>query len=376
MKEIKEMLSTRSRVVSAGLVVAVSFWSFSCGSGAAQQTTPQAASDVLDLEKVIGESTERTRFHAIRVNDIGAFVWVERGDSPRSGSRAVTVYQVSEQGILLRETDLPNGARLTGTGEFGVDAAGNIYFLWTGRDDADESEAVVSVAVVDSRGEMIEEHLLPGLPATFSVGSEGSVWLLTDDAEVSRPNTPRTAIARGQAPERVAGDGPAKWVPYLERTPDGDLVLLDGVGGTFEVLNGLSSSGRRPIPSNEVQIAVRHIEQDHADPVGAAGGISLRPALRGASVDEQGIVASTLMGTRPSQGIIVIRFTVDGRGLAPLRLAAPVDTKLVAAGAAEANQERALMFPQDLAIWRGTVFVLGVNGLLATYPLADARPGA
>jgi hypothetical protein len=295
---------------------------------------------------------------------------MESGASPRSGSRDVTVHQITETGELLQSIQLPLGAGLTLTQDFGLDDASNLYFLQTRSTDPGGADLVFLVKV-DARGEVVEKYPLPGRPSTFAVGRQGRVFLLTDDAEVSTPEMPTMAIARGSTPERIGPGGPPAWMPLLEQAPREKLVLVDGVLGTLEILNGTGRAQVRQIASADLQAAVRHIADVHRAHSGEPIGIrAIEPALRNSCVDESGTLAFTLMGTRPSHGVVVVRTDAEGNSLSSLRLAAPVDTnRPQATGSPDVQGEAALMFPQDLAVWRGKAFVLGVHGLLAVYEI-------
>jgi hypothetical protein len=323
----------------------------------------------MDLERLIGASVNATprQYLAVRANDSGLFVWMESGASPRSGNRTVTVHHITEMGGLLRSTVLPLGAGLSLTQDFGLDDAGNLYFLQTKPGAASGSD--LALVKVDPRGEMIQEHDLAGRPSTFAVGRQGRVFLLTDDAEVRTPDSPATAIAQGNTPERITSGGPPRWLPLLELTGAEKLVLVDGVLGTFETLSGPVPGERHPIGSAELQAAVRHIgEAQTAHSGKLAGSVSLQPALRNSCVDEAGTLSFTLMGTRPSDGVVVVRSDAQGNSLPALRLEAAVDTNRPQAPELPPPVgEAALMFPHDLAVWRGKAFVLGVHGLLAVY---------
>jgi hypothetical protein len=278
------------------------------------------------------------------------------------------VHQITETGGLLQSTPLPPGAGLTVTQDFGLDDAGNLYFLQIQPAQDGGSDSILLIKV-DPRGEIVEEHSLPGRPSTFAVGRQGRVFLLTDEAEVSSPEAPTMAIARGNAPERVAPGGPPGWLPLLEQASEGKLVLIDGVPGTIETLQDLVPAERRQIASPDLQAAVHHIAQVHQKPVGIK---SIQPTLRNSCVDETGRLSFTLMGTRPSHGVVVVRADAEGNSLLSLRFEAPLDTnRPQSAGRAQVEGEAALMFPQDLAVWRGKAFILGVHGLLAVYEVAQ-----
>jgi hypothetical protein len=159
----------------------------------------------------------------------------------------------------------------------------------------------------------------------------------------------------------------------LEETPNG-LVLVDGIEGTIQAVSGHVPETPRPIPSENLQTVLHHIREVHPDTHSkeqhAAGMISLRPALRGSSVDEDGNLYVSLMGTRPSDGLVVVRLGPEGNVRPPLRLGVPLDKdRPDAFGRPRSGGGGALMFPQDFVVRRGKVFVLGIYGLLATYAL-------
>jgi hypothetical protein len=146
-------------------------------------------------------------------------------------------------------------------------------------------------------------------------------------------------------------------------------VLVDGVAGTIEALDGLAPSERRLISSGELRAAIRHIGEAHGGhsntPVAM---VSVQPALRNSCVDEAGTLSFTLMGTRPSHGVVVVRTDAEGNSLPSLRLESPIDTNRPdVPGQPRPEGEAALMFPHDLAVWEGKAYVLGVHGLLAVY---------
>lgn len=358
----------RARVTSL-VFAAVGVLSLVCFQFAsAQSARPQSPIRVLDLQQVIGDPTNLgpLTFHSMRASDAGLFIWAERGESPVAGSNSVTVYQINENGVLLRPIPLPRGARLTLSRDFGLDYAGNIYFLQARRVEAGDLDVVLLVKV-DPRGEIAEEYPLPDSSSAFAVGGDGRVSVVTNDGEVVAPDAPSITIARGNAPtrEESMGGAPPRWLPLVEQTPDGKLVLVDGVLGSFEVPSGQVPGERRPIASAELQATLRHFEPDHAE---ARSALSFKAALRGSCVDERGNLSFTLMGTRPSHGVVVIRVDASGNALPSFRLESPIDTnRPLAPGRPQPEGDAALMFPYDLAVWRDHAFVLGLHGLLAVY---------
>lgn len=357
----------RVRVTSWEFVAVGILWLGYFQFVSAQSARPQPPIRVLNLQQVIGDPTNlgSLTFHSMRANDAGIFIWAEHGESPLAGSNAVTVYQINENGVLLRTIPLPRGARLTLSRDFGLDSAGNIYFLQTRRVEARDSDVALLVKV-DPRGEIAEEHPLPDSSSAFAVGGQGRVSVVTNDAEVIAPDAPSITIVRGNPPSRDESSGaPPRWLPMLEQTPDGKLVLVDGVLGTFEVLSGPIPDEKSPIASAELQATLRHFQQDHAE---ERSSLSFKAALRGSCVDERGTFSFTLMGTRPSHGIVVIRVDTGGNALPSFRLESPIDTnRPLAPGRPQPEGDAALMFPYDLAVWRDNVFVLGLHGLLAVY---------
>lgn len=359
----------RTWPVLAQVVLLAALWLIGFGLAFAQEVRIQRPSRVLDLEAVLrSQKSGSLRFTAIRANDSGLFVWAEAGADSRAGNRDVAIHHVTHDGLLLRTTPLPSGARLTLTGDFGVDAAGNAYLLQTKHSASGDSDSIFLIKV-DPRGETVEEHSLPGLPSAFAVGPRGRISLLSSEATVSSPSAPTVPIAQGYAPKRDLPGAPPRWWPLLEDTSAG-LVLIDGMEGTVLPLAGLAPKEPLPIGAKEIQTVVAHMKEIHSSEAlpQHARVLSLRPAIRSSSADEVGNLYLTLMGTRPSHGLIVVRIDPEGDSLPTLRLGVPVDKdRPDAFGRPKRGGDGALMFPQDLAAWRGNVFVLGASGLLAIY---------
>ncbi len=366
---MKAILTHPSRIILAGFGILGMIWLMYNEFVSAQSIQPLPPARVLNLKSAMGvgdaSGTSPIEFLSMRANDSGLFIWAEEGESHRAGARAATVYQISENGALLRSTPLPAGARLTVTNDFGLDSAGNIYFFQARRGEATPVEHVVLVKV-DPRGEVVEEFPLSVWPDTFTVGNKARVSLLTMEAEVIAPDAPGTPIARGRPPYSEP-DQPPRWAPLLEELPGGKLVLVDGVTATFQVLSEQSPEELRTIKSPELQASLRHLQQVHGAQTTAPID-RVEMVLRGSCTDERGQISFTLMGTRPSQGIVVVRIDGDGNALPSLRLEAPMDAnRPQIAGRPRSEGDASLMFPYDLALWRDKAFVLGVHGLVAVY---------
>lgn len=369
---MRHQISRLVRLIAFVCLPSMAVWLAYVGLGLAQKSRIEAPVRVLDLEPIVstGESLP-LRFSSIRVNTMGLFIWTEFGASPLAGTRHVAVHHLSESGQVLGSISLPKGTRLTKPGDFGLDSAGNVYALLTRRSRSADLDEVFLIKV-DSRGETLGEFELPGMPASFAVGASGRVSLLSSEASISSPEAPTVAVAQGYSPRSDFTGAPPRWWPLLEHTPGG-LLLIDGLSGTTQKLSALPPEEPRAIPSERLLAAVRHLQEAHAPegPVPAAGkSFSFRPALRGSSCDEEGNLYFTLMGTRPSDGIEIIRIDSWGRVKPSLYLGAPLDkNRPDAFGRPRSGGEGSLMFPQDFAIWNGKMFVLGIHGLLAVYAL-------
>lgn len=361
----------RMRTITVLFLPLAVVWLVYFGLVFAQDIQIQQPDKVLDLETTLmAQESAPPRFAAIRANDSGLFVWTEMGPNPRAGSGDVTIHHLTDDGRLLRTTPLPPGARLTLTGDFGVDDAGNVYLLRTRRSASGDADSAFLIKV-DPRGEIVEEHSLPGLPSAFAVGPSSRVSLLSSEAIVSSPSAPTIPLAKGHAPRRDRPGAPPRWWPLLEETSAG-LVLVDGIEGTVLSLDGLVPHEPASLGSNEVQVAMDHIKGVHSSKASQHQGrvVSSQPVLRSSSADEGGNLYYTLMGTRPSHGLIVVRIGPNGDSQPSLRLAVPVDKdRPDVFGRPRPGGDGALMFPQDVAVRRGNVFVLGVSGLLAVYAI-------
>ncbi len=320
----------------------------------------QAPAAIIDIPAIVdGRATSEAVQHlSIRANDLGLYIWVQE-----PGGTA-KIHHLSNRGIHLGTIELPTDARLTPTQEFGLDGAGNIYFV----SSKDQSEGPSSLKKLSPTGELAEEYDLAGWPAAFTVSRAGEVRLLTNDGEISSAEAPTVALAKGEAPARFGAVGPPIWVPFLERKRDGSLVLVDGLSGEFELIGAQDSIGRRPIPSPLLQAALQHIGHVHGGSrEEREKSAVLRSVIRSSCIDEADVLSFVLMGTRPMGGIVVIRLSGSGEARSELRLESPVDVKRADL---PTDPNARLMFPQDLAIWRGTAWVLGVRGLLASYDVA------
>ena len=356
------------RNIGSHLLPAFVLWAVCCGLAFAQEPQIQQPTRALDLEALIpSQLSAPSRFTSIRSTSAGIFVWVETGTSPRAGTRAITVYQFGPTGLLLRSTPLPSGSTLTQTGDFGVDGAGNVYALRITQRIPGEPDDI-SLIAVDSRGEVVDTYELARMPATFAVGDHNRISVLSSEGVVVAPDAPATPVARGSAPSTFSAGGPPRWWPLLEQTELG-LFLVDGVDGTIESISGLQPGGKALIASARLRTVVDHIHDVHSS-ASKGPSFSVQPALRGSSSDEKGNLYFTVMGTKPSDGLLLVRLDVEGRVQPELRLGVPIDkNRPDAFGRPRSGGDGALMFPQDFTVRQGRVFVLGVHGLLAVYEI-------
>lgn len=362
-----------SRLLGAALgvgIVSIASWNLARG----QAPKPIPPSRVIDVESLLEPSpgSAPPRFTALRVDDSGIYVWVESGRSRLAGQTETTIVKIAEAGVLARSSPLPPGARLTQTGEFGVDPAGNVWFVRTAPSRDRNREAVVLVQA-DPYGEILEEFPLADQPASLTIDGNGRPALLTWKGEIVAPAAPSASIARANPLGRVPREGRRPSWPLLEAAAEGGFVVTDGVTGLTEKVNGPAPNERRPIDSAETQLMLRAARERAASRAEAGGGpsSSRETTLRGSCADESGRLYFTLMGLRPSAGVVAVRLGADGVGLPPLRLEAIQDKERpdFFGRPRPSSGEAALMFPQDLAVWKDQAFVLGIHGLLAIYPV-------